>query len=304
MKFLVAVPDHQYYIWQVLVQINNFRKMGIEQDTVYVFGIFNGKPSDLLMSLVNSKNIKARFYLIHDTRDKKGYSSSLRPYILSQFYSIYGFRERTICYLDPDVVFTKPLDFSQFEKDDTWYVSDTISYIGSEYIKSKSPELFKRMCEIVGVNPTIIDSHNQNSGGAQYIMKGVGAGFWNKVYHDCEALYLLMVSTSKDYCPEHPIQAWCADMWAVLWNGWYLDNEIKIHPDLAFCWASDTTNRWDETYIFHNAGVVVNDGNHFSKMHYQISPFHKEVLGKEDSCSYGYIKEIKETEINFPELIY
>ena len=74
MKFLVAIPDHEYYIWQMLVQINNFRKLGYEQDTIYVFGIRDGKPSDLLMKFINSKDLKCKFYIIHDTRSKKNYS--------------------------------------------------------------------------------------------------------------------------------------------------------------------------------------------------------------------------------------
>lgn len=304
MKFLIAVPDNSYYLWQVLVQINNFRRMGIEEDTIYVFGIFNGQPSELLLRFLNSTNIKAKMYVINDTRPYKGYTSSLRPHIISKFYSIYDFKERVIFYLDPDVVFTKKMDFSKFEQGDTWYVSDTISYIGSEYIISKSEELFTKMCDIVGVDPVTITSHDKDAGGAQYIMKNVNVHFWNKVYLDCEKLFELMNGTQTIYHPEHPIQAWCADMWSVLWNGWHFGNKIEIHKELEFGWASDQKNRWNETNIFHNAGVTTNDGKHFAKTAYQVSPFNKETLGEEESCSYGYIQEIRDTEKNFPELLF
>lgn len=304
MKFLIAIPDHEYYIWQMLVQINNFRKLGYEQDTIYVFGIRDGKPSDLLMKFINSKDLKCKFYIIHDTRDKKNYTSSMRPYILSKFYQLYGFREKVICYLDPDVIFTKKLDFSKFTNDDTWYVSDTRGYIGVAYIKSKSTQLFREMCTIVGIDPKIVEDNDENAGGAQYIMKNIDHKFWDKVYEDSEALYGYMNLTSGQYNPQHPIQAWTADMWAVLWNGWLFGNEIKIDKDLDFCWASDHISRWEQTYLFHNAGVIVNDGQHFSKTAYQISPFKKEVLGQKTSASFNFIKEIKETEVNFPDLIY
>lgn len=304
MKFLVAVPDHPYYLWQVLVQINNFKKMGIESDTIYVFGIFNKRPSPRLMRMVNSPQINAKFYFINDTRRIKAYSSSLRPHIISKFYSVYDFSEPTVFYLDPDVLFTKKMDFSVYEKDNLWYVSDTRSYVSAQYIKSKSPELFTRMCNIVGISPELVEKNDQDAGGAQYIMKGVTAQYWEKVYTDSEALYNLMIATASQYNPSHPIQAWTADMWAVLWNGWLAENEIKIDKSLEFSWASDPIARWDSTNIFHNAGVVKNDGKHFSKNHYQISPFNKQTLGEPESASWNYILEIKDTEKNFPELLF
>jgi hypothetical protein len=45
-------------------------------------------------------------------------------------------------------------------------------------------------------------------------------------------------------------------MWAVLWNAWLRGNETKVTPELDFCWATDTINRWEETSIFHNAGAT------------------------------------------------
>lgn len=305
MKFLVAVPDHKYYIWQVLVQINNFKRLNIERDTTYVFGIFNNRPSRTLLSLINSKKISAKFVLINDQRIDKGYTSSLRPYILDKYYKEFAPQStEAIFYLDPDVLFTKPIDFTQFERDNIWYVSDTRSYIDSKYIKSKSPELFQRMCDVVNISPIIVEANDGNAGGAQYIMKNVPIGYWEKVYKDSEALFKLMKSTETVYHPEHPIQSWTADMWAVLWNAWYFGNEVKIDKELDFCWASESIERWNKTNIFHNAGVVTDDGKHFSKTHYQISPFNKETKGSPESASWNYIGEIKRTEKNFPELMF
>ena len=75
-----------------------------------------------------------------------GNPSSLRPHILEKFYKEHPeFEKETVFYTDPDVVFTKQFDFSKFEQDNIWYVSDTISYLDSKYIKSKSEKLFNEM---------------------------------------------------------------------------------------------------------------------------------------------------------------
>ena len=44
MKILIATFDHNYYLWQVLVQINNFMKYGYDADTVYVVSSSNPSP--------------------------------------------------------------------------------------------------------------------------------------------------------------------------------------------------------------------------------------------------------------------
>lgn len=304
MKYVIAVPDNQYYLWQVLVQINNFRKLGIEQDTIYVFGVLNNRPSDILRSFERSQNIKSKIYLIPDRRTEKAYACSLRSHIMSEFYSKCNAPKDAIFFTDPDVLFTREPDFSELEKNDTWYVSNTRSYTGTEYIKSKSPELFIKMCEVVGIDPNIIESNDNHSGGAQYIMKNLTPEYWNKSYLDGENLYKLMTRTANQYSPQWPIQKWTADMWAVLWNGWYYGHNIEVTKRLDFAWANHKLDSWDKHEIFHNAGVTVNDGKHFSKIHYQSSPFKKEILGSKESASWKYIEEIKETELNFPELLF
>ena len=45
MEFLVPVPDNDYYLWQMLVQIAHFRELGYEQDAHYLV-VYFGEPSD------------------------------------------------------------------------------------------------------------------------------------------------------------------------------------------------------------------------------------------------------------------
>lgn len=303
MKILIATFDHNYYLWQCLVQINNFMKYGYDEDTVYLISTNNISPA--LQGMLDCPRIKSKFYLFKDERGGHHYPSSLRPHILEKFFKEHPeYEKETIFYTDPDVIFTKKLDFTEMINDEYWHVSDTRSYLDSIYIKSKSEQLFKEMCEIVKVDPDFITANDENAGGAQYLMKGVNAEFWNKNFHDMENLYNHMKNTESIYHPQHPIQAWTADMWSVFWNGLYFGHKIKINKDLDFCWATDGIHRWDETYIFHNAGIAGNSKTHFSKITYQVSPFNQDLTVNNDNCTYNYVKEIKETEENFKDIIW
>lgn len=321
MKFLVCIPDHQFYLWQTLVQINNFRKMGIEGKTVYLVSTRGNTISDTLKSLINSRELKSSFYLYNDERPSTKYSSSMRPHTIARFFRQFPeYGMEPFMYLDPDVLFTKPMDFSVFEKDDKWYVSDTRSYIDSRYIRSKGEPIFDKMCEIVGIDKNLVISNDANAGGAQYVMKNVNADYWDKVFWDSENLYHEITKMSNAIVaaektsttlpgespkkPYHPLQIWCADMWAVLWNGWYCGHEIEIHNDLDFAWASDSMDKWDKKYLFHNAGVPSENGKSFCKITYQVSPFNKEINIDPNNIGIKFVEEIRETQRNFPNLIW
>ena len=121
--------------------------------------------------------------------------------------------------------------------------------------------------------------------------------------NDSERMYNHMKATESIYNPSHPIQSWTADMWTVFWNGLCFGNTVKIDKDLDFCWAVDNVKRWNETYIFHNAGLPGDSDTHFSKITYQNSPFNQNIKMRNDNCTYMYYLEVKETENNFPEII-
>ena len=298
MKFLIATFDHPYYLWQCLVQINNFMKYGYDEDTVYIISTVS--PSAILQSMMNCEKIKSKFFIYKDERKGAKYPSSLRPHILEKFFKENPeYEKEVIFYTDPDVVFTKRIDFTEMENDEYWHLSDTRSYTDSNYIKSKSEKLFKEMCSVVGVTPNKVTYYDDAAGGAQYIMKGINAEFWKKIYDDSEKLYTLMKENEST-----GIQCWTADMWSVFWNGLYFGYKIKINKELDFCWPVDNIKRWKETNIFHNAGIQGDSKTHFSKITYQVSPFNKELHSNNDNCTFMYMKEIKETEETFKEILF
>lgn len=305
MKYLISTIDKPHYLWQILVQINNFRRMGIEQDAYFIIMCQKGQMSRQLEKIVSDPDLNCHFEVYTDDRKGMMYASTLRLRGIIHFWNNNEwFEKETFMYLDPDVIFTQKYDWSHLEKGDTWYVSDTRSYLDTKYIKSKSEQLFQEMCDIVGIYPTTVEAQDSNCGGAQYIMKNVPFDFWEKVEYDSERLYKHMKNTESVYHPQHPIQSWTADMWAVLWNGIYFNYTVEIAPDMEFCWASNKIDKWNQRVIFHNAGVPKEDGFNFCKTTYQKSPFFKDIKVNEQSASYMYLQEIKDTEVNLKRLLF
>jgi hypothetical protein len=305
MKILIALPDNNYFLWQMLVQINNFKSLGLDGDVIYVIGKNSMLKSHNLNMIMAKAKVKCKYYVLNDDRQNVTYPSTLRPHILAKLFDLRPeLSKETIFYIDPDVIFTKKFKMSDLEKDDIWYLSDTRSYIDSNYIKGKSEVLFNEMCGIVGIDPKIVEDNDDNAGGAQYLMKNVTAEFWRKVEVDSENLYKHMISTAHKYNPEHPIQAWTADMWAVLWNAWYFGHKTKIVEKLSFSWATDVIENWSKNNLHHNAGAIVDNGYYFLKTQHQISPFNKELNCSDKYCSFNYVKEIKETEKNFQNILF
>lgn len=302
MKFIVATTDNIYFRWQILVQINNFIKQGIINDVIYVVSYTNEVSKEIKLI---DENTKASFYYYEDTRKNKSYAPSVALHVLGKHFKIHPKDGKMFMYLDPDVLFRKPPIINNTIKNSkSIYVSDTKSYIDSKYIKSKSSELFEKMCEVVNINPNVVVNNDNGAGGAQYIMKDIDYLFWEEAEKDSNRLYKLMKDTEKIYSPKHPIQKWTAEMWGVLWGIWKKGVKTIIIKDLSFSWATDHIKSYYKHNIFHNAGVfdqkdLFNKGKFSNK-----NPFNENFdYVNKDRNSYMYVKEIMDTKKNYPELI-
>lgn len=309
LRYVSVQPRLLYYAWQVEVMINNFTKHGVNPNNIDILVAWN--PNDDTSA---SQNVEpweklaahyntVRFFFYQDTREQPiHYVSSVRPNILKQHFAAYPeLREEAIFYHDCDIVFTKTPDWSQLLNDNIWYLSDTNSYLNYEYIKSKGLDVYQKMCEIVEINPLIPKLMNSNSGGAQYIIKNLTAEYWEKVEKDAEELFYKITQLNNEKKAldptHHELQIWCADMWAVLWNGWLWGNETKVIPEMDFSWATDPIEKWDEHTIYHNAGVTCSCGRQFYKATYiNALPYDIEQANyRNNVCGYNYVKEIIET---------
>jgi hypothetical protein len=313
LRYVCAQPRLLYYAWQVEVMINNFIKHGINPNNIDILVAWNpnddtSKPETIEMwNKLASHYNTVRFFFYQDTREQPiKYISSIRPNILKQHFELYPeLYNEAIFYHDCDILFTKSVNWDKFLNDDVWYLSDTNSYINYDYIISKGENVYNKMCEVVGIDPIIPKLMNSNSGGAQYILKNIDYKFWEKVEKDCEKLYFEITQLNtlkKQEDPKHhELQIWCADMWSVLWNGWIRGNETKVVKEMDFSWATDLEERFNETNIFHNAGITCSCGGKFYKANYRDSlPYNLDLRIKEGTASYKYYQEIQETSKKSP----
>lgn len=304
MTFISAQPDVPYFHWQVEVMIHNFMKVGINPNWIEVIFSYTDAISNEAKDLASRYPYVRFFFYKKSNIDNSGYIPLLRPDVLSKhFRSFPNLSNEPIFYHDSDIIFRELPDFDKLNSDDIWYFSDTVSYIGSKYIKSKSVELFQNMCKIAHIDPELVDSNDRNSGGAQYLMKGIDCKFWEEVMTISLDLYKYMLASEREERSKlgpdelksyNPIQKWCADMWAVLWSA-LKRSEVRVTGELDFSWGSSNSSEWLKSKIYHNAGVTDDkNGTVFYKANYiNKSPWGIDYSRISDtSNSYNYVQAI------------
>jgi len=313
LTFICVQPAIQYFAWQVEVMLENFIQLKLHEPyDIHILWAYNTNESDHKDKLAIIKKLEQKyegrvgFFYYHDTREYPvNYISSIRPNILKQHFRSYPYLSQVpVFYHDSDIVFTKYPDFfpKLFGNDRNWYVSDTISYIGYNYIKSKGDDVVNLITKIAGIHPDFVAERENQSGGAQYLTKGTDWVFWEKVEKDCERMFKEVTELNNQKKSEdpsyHELQIWTSDMWAVIWNAWLRGYNTNVIPELDFCWATDTVERWDEKYIFHNAGITQDIANtHFFKGNYIGElPFDIDMpdldISKASSIYFSMIKQL------------
>ena len=185
--------------------------------------------------------------------------------------------------------------------DDILYGSNTNWYISYDYIISKGKDVFDKMIEIVDINPQLVIDNNNNSIGAQYILKNIDYFFWEEVERDSENLFKKITKLNNKKKQENPsyneIQIWAADMWSVLWNIWKYGYKTQCHPDLMFSWGTSSEDSYNTCNIMHNAGVTDRYVNYFNKSKYiNLLPYNLNLKIKENTASKKYYEWIQKTE--------
>ena len=271
MIFVTAQPDVPYFHWQIMVYIHNFIEHGVPPNQIHVLlGIISedGKPTEESLKLKDS-GVNVHHYI--DDRPQKHYIPTVKPFLISKWLK--DFPEYGKCFFlhDSDVIFRKLPNFDSLINDDITYLSDTIGYIGYNYIMdccnryenahptSGKGQLLNEMADVIGVSVECIECNQENSGGGQYLIKNTDWLLWEKIYADCVPLYDQMLDYQKRF-PISPgeIQFWTAEMWSLLWNLWLHGIETRITPELDFSWATDSIKIYEDKPILHMAGVTDN----------------------------------------------
>lgn len=258
MKYISVQPDINYFHWQVELYIFNFLRVGIRGEDINVIFLNDGVVSEKALSL-QRKYEMVNFFFYKDTRLDKRYIPSIKPWGMYLHFKEHPELEKErFFYHDSDIIFREKIDESLFTGTQQ-YMSDTISYIGYDYCVSKGKRQLEKMADVVGIAIEEIKKNQLSSGGAQYVLSSISSDFWLKVYNDSNALYWLMDRESQAQTivnGGYPIQKWCAEMWATLWNLWYFNFSTEVHKELDFCFATAPIEDWYKHKILHNAGVT------------------------------------------------
>ncbi|WP_353122447.1 hypothetical protein [Dysgonomonas capnocytophagoides] len=302
MKILLAQPYSFYFVWQVRLLLFNLRSHQWPDEDIHIlFSLGSDLDcSELAENLVvDFPKHNIQFYT--DTRQDKKYSSTIRPHIIEKHFEKFPqLRVENIFYIDSDIIFKELPDFDILQSDDLWYASNTQYYLGYKVIIDKwGNDVFREMCQIVGIPIDLVVKYEENTGGAQYIIKNIPSWFWPKVEKDSLKIYHFLYNrffedTEHNFFENNEIDIWFAEMWAVCWNAILAGKPFQITPMLDFCWANQTILQYDEASILHYTGGKREDI--FRKTDYSFStPFYANLdhVSKESS-SYPLIPLIEE----------
>lgn len=305
MIYLSAQPDEYYFLWQLELLIYNFKCLDIDLDKIHILiGYDINKKLSEDSKLFVKKYKDVGIYCYPDTRKNKNYASSIRPHIISKhFESFPELSKETIFYHDSDIIFREPLNLELLTNDLLVYASNTYEYISRRHIINICGEaIFSRMCNIVGIDTSLVEKNDSDAGGAQYVLKNTSKNFWEKIESDCEKLFDFLTDAESrlnryNLSNDRPfIQKWCTDMWVMWWNILLEGKMFKVHRELDFCWANSPISEWHRTKILHYTGNVSMGKYFFRKGDFILySPFHEgfQEIG-EDTCSFPLIKIIKD----------
>lgn len=267
--FVSAQPDVLYFHWQIKIYVHNFLQKGIDPNNIHVlFSLKDDKtqPSDGAIKLLKF-GINIHFFV--DERDKKNYIPSIKPYLVSKWLEKNSEYGKLFFLHDADIIFRDLPNFEKMTTDDKIYLSDTIGYLGYDYLKNccknyekeyencSNEQLIDEMCEVVGIKKDIIISNQKNSGGGQYLIKNTDHKIWSKIYRNSNELYSKMIKFHRKFpISNGQIQFWTAEMWSLLWNLFLFEKEVVVTDLLDFSWATDKIDIYEKKPILHMAGVT------------------------------------------------
>jgi hypothetical protein len=305
--FVTAQPDVPYFIWQIKLYVHNFIEKGINPNQIHVIFSLQNQNNEPSSESLQLTNLGINVHHFVDERIKKHYIPSIKPFLISKWIQKNPKHGELFFLHDSDIIFNELPSFDQLLNDEVCYMSDTIGYIGYNYImdcckryESQNPtsekgQLISEMANVVGVDVDTIKQNQKNSGGGQYLFKNTNCELWDKMYKDSIKLYDQMLDYQKRF-PINPgqIQFWTAEMWAVLWNLWLYEYETKIISDLDFSWATDTIEIYNSKNILHMAGVTddLKTTKFYKGDYINIDPILKL---KEDENFFNYIDKNSST---------
>lgn len=299
MKYIYAQPAIQYFAWQIDIVLASHKKIGTRMDDIHIISATYDEIDPYFDKLIR-KYPGVLFVFYPDKREYRDYIPSIKQHLAHQHWQNHPELENeVIVFMDADTMMVAPIDFSRILNDDVWWMSDTVSYLGYDYIVSKGRRVIEKMCDIADIEEGLVRQNQNNSGGAQYVMKNVPTDYWEEVVGLSHRLYAEMQDTIQPLSSDPPdyvkLQIWTSEMWALLWVAWKRGIKTGVAEELNFCWATDPVDKWSEVSIFHNAGVVEATDDLFFKGNYINTLPSTNIDLKNTRCSSKYYNFLSET---------
>lgn len=311
--FISAQPYDNYFVWQIEVQIVNFRKLGVSNKMHILVWYPRGEKSRLKnWHLLQEKYKEVTICFYEDGGINESlYIPQLRPHILKFHFYKYEdqLKDKVFFYHDADIIFNRLPDFETLLKYNICWQSNTTSYLDYSYIQNKErqgnikdKEAINTFCKIGEITEDILIKYNGITGGAQSILKDIDYKFWIDVENKSIEIrklfsYHIKGSINNRYfnSEDDGFQSWCADMWALNFSLWKRGIETNTTTELDFSWATDSIERCRLLPIYHNAGAEKNDKGVFYKGDWiNESPIGKSIIVDSNSASSFYVKAINE----------
>jgi flavodoxin len=341
LHILTIQPSDLYFHWQVRLQLFNLRRFDYSK---YYRGLIfipydrlhEGIPQMWLDLEKEFPEAHFSYYfddgtVLVDIR-RTQYVSLLRPYCFAKHLEEFpNLTKDSIFYIDSDVLLIKPLDFlEEYLDKDVCYLSDTKSYLNSDYFDSKRAQvlphkledydkrdILEEVANICGTTRKVCEENKNRTGGAQTLFpkNSIDAQFWYNIYDVAKKIrnhlfYNIPGSVNNEFFPSENagFQSWAlGDMAGLIFSLWAKGIKTETPETMSFCWATDHISKWNSCYIFHLAGagptpMKVDGVDHqiFFKGFYannDKTPFDPSeepylLATSPDYCSYNYVQEI------------
>ena len=216
-KFICCQPDDNYYVWQVHLWLESLKNLNLSHKAVVLIFVPNFREQNENWQKIINLYPETEFYFQKDEDNINHlislYIPIIRPYILYKYFEKNPqLKNDAIFYCDSDILFTDKFNIDKFLNDDICYLSNTNSYINSDYINNKVndsiPEkrdvllqidVLQSLTSYVGINKEIAEKNKEHSGGAQYLLKNIDADFWKKVMSDTIFIRQFLLTINKEY---------------------------------------------------------------------------------------------------------
>lgn len=292
LHIISCVEDIERFRWETMVQLFSLRKWNLsEKARIIVFTpIYRSVEFSKEWAQIEKLFPETKFFYYNDPRGtvtdlmvNYNYHNVHRLCSLERHFKEYPELEKdTVFYTDSDVIFpNKPFDGKEdLLQNDINYLSDTHTYLNEEYLSGKvsdvkedkidewvEADIINKVAKLAGLSLSEIREKNNNTGGAQYVLKNMNSKFFSECIDVCLKVRMFLQNVNQYFFPgETPIdrenkgiQSYCADMWAIQWNLWKNKLPSETPKWMDFAWATDKIEKLKNLSFLHNAGIVSED---------------------------------------------